>query len=64
VLQAVIFESTHNNEKYFIQKLYDLKEDFKFQLRNFPRITSQLRNFPRTTSNFQSITSVLEVVIV
>jgi len=26
VLQAVIFESTHNNEKYFIQKLYGLKE--------------------------------------
>jgi len=54
VLQTIISESTHNNEKYFIQKLYGLKEDFKFEL----------RNFPRTTSNFQSITSVLEVVSV
>jgi len=26
VLQAVISENTHNNEKCFIQKLYGLKE--------------------------------------
>jgi len=26
MLQAVIFESTHNSEKCFIQKLYGLKE--------------------------------------
>jgi len=34
---------------------------YKFQLRNFPRTTSQLRNFPGAISNFQSIISVLEV---
>jgi len=34
---------------------------YKFQLRNFPRTTSQLRNFPHAIINFQSIISVLEV---
>jgi len=34
-----------------------------FQLRNFPRITSRLRYFLRTINNFQSITSVLEVIV-
>jgi len=51
LLQAVIFESTHNSQKYFIQKLYGLK-DLKFQL----------RNFLHTTGNFQSIISVLELI--